>query len=189
MESIIESFKTLTSADQKKTYTAIIKIMDDKPKRVRKSKSADDGEKEAKEPTEWMKEIAAVREEYLIKDKDDNVVLKAGKPTYSISYKEAMSMASARKAAADPEYAVKKAALKAKYKEKSEKTVVEKSVGEKKEKGKGKGKKSPSSESAFADSEPEQSETEQSDSGLPKASKPKVKKVAKLPKVKESKKE
>jgi len=184
MESIIESFKTLTSADQKKTYTAIIKIMDDKPKRVRKSKAADTEEKDTKEPTEWMKEIAAVREEYLIKDKDDNVVLKGGKPTYSISYKEAMSMASARKAAADPEYAVKKAALKAKYKEKSEK-----SVGEKKEKEKGKGKKSPSSESAFAESEPEPSEAEQSDSGLPKASKPKVKKVAKLPKVKESKKE
>jgi hypothetical protein len=180
MESVVESFKSLTAAEQKKAYKAISQIMDDKPKRVRKSKSTDSGDKEAKEPTEWMKEIDAVRNEYLIKDEDGNPVLKAGKPTYSISYKEAMSMASARKSAADPEYAAKKAALKAKYKEKSEKSVGEK---------KGRGKKSPSSASAFADSEPEASETEQSDSGLPKAAKPKVKKVAKLPKVKEGKKE
>ena len=117
MESIIESFKTLTAAEQKKTYKAISQIMDDKPMRVRKSKPANDGDKESKEskePTEWMKEIAAVRDEYLIKDVDGNPILKAGKPTYSISYKEAMSMASARKSSADPEYAVKKAALKAK---------------------------------------------------------------------------
>lgn len=175
MESVVESFKSLTAAEQKKAYKAISQIMDDKPKRVRKSKSTDDGDKEAKEPTEWMKEIAAVRDEYLIKDEDGNPVLKAGKPTYSISYKEAMSMASARKAAADPEYAAKKTALKAKYADKSEKK-------------KGRGKKSPSAASAFAESEPEASETEQSDSGLPKAAKPKVKKVAKLPKVKEGKK-
>ncbi len=177
MESIIESFKALTAAEQKKVFKAINQIMDDKPKRVRKAKEADG---EAKEPTAWMKEIAAVREEYLIKDEGGNPVLKAGKPTYSISYKEAMSMAAARKEAADPEYAAKKAALKAKYADKSEKTATSR---------KGKGKKSPSSASAFADSEPEPSETEQSDSGLPKASKPKVKKVAKLPKVKEGKTE
>jgi hypothetical protein len=180
MESIIESFKALTAADQKKVFKAINQIMDDKPKRVRKTKAADGEDKEAKEPTAWMKEIAAVRDEYLIKDEEGNPVLKGGKPTYSISYKEAMSMASARKEAADPEYATKKAALKAKYADKSEKTATAR---------KSKGKKSPSSASAFADSELEPSETEQSDSGLPKASKPKVKKVAKLPKVKEGKKE
>jgi hypothetical protein len=183
MEEIIESFKGLTAAEQKKTFKQINDIMEGKPKRVRKVKAdaGSDAEKEAKEPSDWIKLVNAVREEHIITNEKGEPILKAGKPTYSISYKEAMSLASARKSAADPEFAAKKEAMKTKYKEKSEAAKEKKTTS--------KSKKSKSSiDKAFAESEPEPSETEASDSGLPKASKPK-KKVSTLPKVKEGKNE
>jgi hypothetical protein len=183
MEDLIASFKELTAAEQKKAFKQINEIMEGKPKRVRKVKSDADGsdaDKEKKEPSDWIKLVNSVREEHLIKNEKGEPVLKDGKPTYSISYKEAMSLASARKAAADPEFAAKKDAMKTKYKEKSETT---------KEKKKSNKKVKSTIDKAFAESEPEPSETEASDSGLPKASKPKVKKVTKLAKVKEGKTE
>jgi hypothetical protein len=182
MDDLIASFKELTAAEQKKTFKQLNEIMEGKPKRVRKVKAdadGSDGEKEAKEPTEWIKLVNSVREEHLIKDEKGEPVMKAGKPTYSISYKEAMSLASARKSATDPEFAAKKEAMKTKYKEKSETSKTKKTTVKK---GKSVVDK------AFVESEPEPSETEASDSGLPKATKPK-KKITKLAKVKEGKTE